>query len=220
MEPERYSNKASEALLVVASAISTSSKCKVEDGFLSDESYHISLHLCLRYKYRGYFRKAEEMYQVVLAGHEKLLGTDHPDTLGVVHNMAVVLGKQGQYNKALELYERVLAGREKALGADHPNTFAVASIGWERKTIGSRPPSTLSTVHGMAIIFKLQRRYNKAQEWYERALDGTEKVLGAGYPETLLIIGNMVIFFDAMGQPNKIREFRERASRYPNTPYM
>jgi len=57
-----------------------------------------------------------------LAGYEKALGVDHPDTLATVNNMAVVFRRQGQYEKALGLYERALAGREKALGIDHPDT--------------------------------------------------------------------------------------------------
>ncbi|KAF8455044.1 hypothetical protein BDZ91DRAFT_746932 [Kalaharituber pfeilii] len=212
MEPERYSNKASEALLMVASAIATNSERKVEEWvfelrilphifaverhikFLEMENKQVLTavyNLCLIYQHHGYFRQAEGMYQIVSAGHEKLLGTDHPDTLNVVHDMAVVFKEQGHYKKALELYERVLAGGEKIFGADHPYT--------------------LSVINSIAIVLKKQGQYNKALKLYERALAGQEKALGAGHPSTLRTVNNMGNIFHQQGQYNKALEFYERA---------
>ena len=63
------------------------------------------------------------MFERALAGHERALGADHPDTLMTVNNLANVLGRQGKHEEAMALYERVLAGQERALGADHPDTL-------------------------------------------------------------------------------------------------
>jgi len=81
----------------------------------------------------GRYKQAVELYERALAGREKALGVDHPDTLSTVHNMAFVFGKQGHDEKALEWYERALVGEEKALGVDHPDT--------------------LTTVNCMALVF-------------------------------------------------------------------
>ncbi|KAF8477588.1 P-loop containing nucleoside triphosphate hydrolase protein [Kalaharituber pfeilii] len=213
MEPERYTKKAIEALLVVASAIAipASRRCEVEDWVFERrilphifvvERHMKSLementqiltavdNLCLVYKNHGYFRKAEEMYNIVLAAREKLLGPNHPDTLSTVYHMAVVHRRQGQYNKALECYERALAGEEKVLGADHP--------------------STLETVTSMGVVFDYQGQYNKALELYERALAGTEKALGADHPSTLITVNNMALVFYKQGQYNKALELLEQ----------
>jgi len=77
---------------------------------------------------------------------------NHPDTLHIVDNIALVFDNQGQYEKALEFYERALAGRQKALGVDHPDT--------------------LTTVNNMASIFGNQGQYEKALKLYQQALTG------------------------------------------------
>jgi tetratricopeptide (TPR) repeat protein len=43
----------------------------------------------------------------------------------------------------------------------------------------------------MANVFRSQGEYQKAQEWYQRALDGFEKTLGKDHPDTLDTLRNM-----------------------------
>jgi len=69
-----------------------------------------------------------------------------------------VFNRQWEYEKALEWHQRALDGKEKTLGKDRP--------------------STLDTVHNMALVFHKQGEYAKALEWCQRALDGNEKTLG------------------------------------------
>lgn len=75
---------------------------------------------------QGKYNDALEWHSRALAGREKALGSDHPDTLATVNNMAIVFRSQGKYDDALEWYSRALAGMEKALGSDHPRTLATA----------------------------------------------------------------------------------------------
>jgi tetratricopeptide (TPR) repeat protein len=58
-----------------------------------------------------------------LAGYEKALGPEHPDTLSSVYNLATLVSHQGDYAGAEALHRRALAGREKALGPEHPDTL-------------------------------------------------------------------------------------------------
>jgi Tfp pilus assembly protein PilF len=53
------------------------------------------------------------MNRRALAGREKVLGKEHPDTLTSVSILAEVLQYQGQYEAAEEMNRRALAGREK-----------------------------------------------------------------------------------------------------------
>ncbi|KAF8472024.1 hypothetical protein BDZ91DRAFT_487124 [Kalaharituber pfeilii] len=212
MEPEKHTKKATEAFLMVASAIDIPvSKREVKDWVFERRilPHIIAVERQMKtlaeneaipgaidslrkdYLLYGYYRKAKELCKVILAGREKALGAGHTDTLTTVNNMALVFYQQGQYNKALELYERALAGREKALGADHPDT--------------------LGTVNNMALVFKEQGQYNKALELYERALAGREKALGADHPEILATVNNMALVFYQQGQYNKALELYGRA---------
>lgn len=114
-----------------------------------------------------------------LAGSEKALGIDHPNTLLSVNSMADVFYSQGKYNDALEWYSRALAGREKSLGIDHLHTFM--------------------SVNNMANVFYGQEKYSDALEWYRRALSGSEKALGIDHPNTLLSINNIANVFYSQG---------------------
>ena len=87
----------------------------------------------------GQYDKALKFYGRALAGEEKSLGVDHPNTLAIVYNMALVFDNQGQYDKALKNYERALAGCEKSLGVDHPDT--------------------LTTAHNITSVFRNQGQY-------------------------------------------------------------
>jgi tetratricopeptide (TPR) repeat protein len=83
--------------------------------------------------YQGKYEEAEVIDRRALAGYEKVLGVDHPDTLTSVGNLALLLQYQGKYEQAAEMKRRALAGMKKVQGVDHPNTLAnvsnLASVG-------------------------------------------------------------------------------------------
>jgi Tetratricopeptide repeat len=58
-----------------------------------------------------------------LADSERVLGADHPDTLGSRNNLAYAYQDAGDLGRAIPLYERTLADSERVLGADHPDTL-------------------------------------------------------------------------------------------------
>ena len=63
----------------------------------------------------------------------------------------------------------------------------------------------------MAIVFQDKGDYEKALEWYQRALDGHEKTLGKNYPDTLITVQNMAIVFQKKGEYDKALEWYQRA---------
>ena len=75
------------------------------------------------------------------------LGSNHPDTLNTMHNIAVALGSQGKYEEALKFYQEVLDKRKQILGPDHP--------------------STLNTMHGIAVALDSQGKYEEALTAYK-----------------------------------------------------
>src|SRR6266700_1609850 len=74
---------------------------------------------------RGQYREAEPLRTRYLAICERVLGTEHPDTLGALNNLAILYWKQGKYEQAEPLYRRALATFERVLGANHPTTIKV-----------------------------------------------------------------------------------------------
>jgi hypothetical protein len=63
----------------------------------------------------------EEAYSV----SRRILGAEHPDTLGSMHNLACMLWEMGDHQEAISHWETALPGLEHVLGADHPTTGIV-----------------------------------------------------------------------------------------------
>ena len=64
------------------------------------------------------------MNQRALAGHKKVLGLDHPNTLTSVYCLAHLFSGLNDHHQAFDLYERAIIGYSKLLGPEHPNTVA------------------------------------------------------------------------------------------------
>jgi len=81
------------------------------------------VNLAVAYGSAGRLTEAIPLYERTLADRERVLGADHPDTLGSRNNFAVAYESAGRLTDAIPLYERTLADRERVLGADHPDTL-------------------------------------------------------------------------------------------------
>lgn len=68
------------------------------------------------------YDKALDWHGRALAGRQRTLGEDHPDTLTLISEIASTYSSQGKWDKALEWHGRALAGRERTLGTDHQDT--------------------------------------------------------------------------------------------------
>ena len=54
---------------------------------------------------------------------ERVLGSDHPQTLTARNNIASCIGRAGEASEALRLFRELLADYERVLGPDHPETL-------------------------------------------------------------------------------------------------
>ena len=131
-EPQQEIKKARESFEIIASGLSKSDERSTADWvfeqqvmphinavmkhipsqFLALGTIKIWDEACILgniFDRHGRYKQAGELYACALAGREKALGVDHPDTLTTVNCIALVFNNQGQYEKALEWYERALA---------------------------------------------------------------------------------------------------------------
>ena len=65
------------------------------------------------------------MFVRALESCEKVLGSEHPNTLVLVNNLAGHYESQGRYGEAEPMFVRVLKACEKVLGPEHPTTRIV-----------------------------------------------------------------------------------------------
>ena len=67
--------------------------------------------------------RARMVYERVLEGRQRLLGSEHDDTLRCTERLAVLLCELGDIGNARKLQEGVVRARERHAGADHRDTL-------------------------------------------------------------------------------------------------
>jgi tetratricopeptide (TPR) repeat protein len=97
------------------------------------------------------YEEAEQMYRQAQQLMEKVLGQEHPDTLGSMNNLASVLGSQGKYAEAEGMHRQALQLREKVLGQEHPDTLTSMNNLAE----ALRSQATVSSKHLDCPVFPL-----------------------------------------------------------------
>jgi hypothetical protein len=68
---------------------------------------------------------ARTLYGEVLAMQSRVLGPDHPETLGTTANLAATMSRQGNFEEAKRLEIGVLRTMRRVLGPTHPHTVYV-----------------------------------------------------------------------------------------------
>lgn len=56
------------------------------------------------------------------------LGEDHPDTLRLIHNLAIYYSQAGRRAEALQLAEQVVELHRTNLGEDHPDALKLMEL--------------------------------------------------------------------------------------------
>ncbi|MCX4657272.1 tetratricopeptide repeat protein [Streptomyces microflavus] len=163
---------------------------------------------------QGAVALAVQAMQRVLAAHERVLGTDHPDTLIARSNLASAYLLAGDLARAISLFEDTLAARERALGTDHPDTLIARSnlasayllagdlaraislfegtLAARERALGTDHPDTLTSRNNLAHAYEKAGNLARAIPLFEGTLADSERVLGTDHPETLTSRSNLV----------------------------
>ena len=164
---------------------------------------------------------AKLLHRRTLEGRENAFGPEHPDTLGSVCILGVLLLDKGDYGGAEEFCRRALEGYERALGSEHNDTlmsvnnlgnllrnkgdhekaegmYRRALEGYE-KTLGAEHPRTLDSMNNLGALLYEKGDYYGAEGLYRRALEGYERALGSEHPRTLASVNNLGILLSDKG---------------------
>ena len=78
--------------------------------------------------------------------------------------------------------------------------------------LGEDHKKTLGTVGKLGIVYKKLKEYDKALEYYERALKGSEMMMGKTHPSTLGTVMNIAgVYLDGLKDYGKAEELIQRA---------
>ena len=165
--------------------------------------------------------RAIELGTSSLAACERILGSDHPNTLGSRNNLAYAYQAAGDLTRAIDLYEQTLADCERILGPDHPDTLssrnnlalAYKSVGdlahaiplYEQtltdreRILGPDHPNTLTSRNNLAYAYTTAGDLTRAIALYEQTLTDRQRILGPDHPDTLTSRDNLAGAYAAAG---------------------
>ena len=128
-------------------------------------------NLALVFQKAGKWQEAEQVHTEVLEASRRVLGEDHPDTLGSMSNLAAVLQAQGKWQETEEMHTEVLEAKRRVLGEVHPDT--------------------LGSMNNFAGVLQKRGKWQETEEMCAEVLEGRRRVLGEDHPSTLSSMSNL-----------------------------
>ena len=181
----------------------------------------------------GTIARAEPLCHLALEASERLLGSEHPDTLQSMSNLAKVMRSRGDYATAEPLFRRALEVSERALGTEHPMSLASMnnlatllrnkgdyttaeslfhrSLETSQRVLGLHHPETLTRMDNMAELLESKGDYAAAEPLYRRTLEARERVLGPEHPDTLVSVNNLALLLLDTGRLGEVEPLFRRS---------
>jgi non-specific serine/threonine protein kinase/serine/threonine-protein kinase len=160
------------------------------------------------YSALGLYQQAQPFLEKALATRRRLLGTESPETLRSIDQLARDLERQGHYPEAESIAREALAIRQRLYGPEARDTLmSIHGLGaimlseghyteteqLDRKTLevarrvlGPEDPGTLKFMANLALAVADQGRTVEAEKLYKELLDIQRHVYGPQHPETLI----------------------------------
>jgi len=181
---------------------------------------------------RGDTVGAEQLFQRARADYEALAGPDDTRLASVLYNLAGVSVEQGRYAQAEPLYRTSLEIREKSFGAAHPlaaearNDIGFLYLqqgkykeaeGWLEKAFRDWESATgfeayaAVALNNLALLNRLQGRFDKAESLYKQAAAVEEKAFGAEHPELATTRMSLGALYQAWGKNGQAIEAYKQA---------
>jgi eukaryotic-like serine/threonine-protein kinase len=173
------------------------------------------------YEGLGLYPRAESLLARSLEIRSRVLGSDNPDTLASMDDLAEAIRWQARFPEAEKLYREALDGRRRALGPDHPATLAsmngLALVlsdehrfpeaekflrqAWEayRRALGPSDPATLNSENSLALVLQGEGQFSEAEKLYRESADGFRSRFGPEHPNTLRGYANLAGVLDQEG---------------------
>ena len=153
--------------------------------------------------------------------YARVLGEDHPDTLGTRNNLASAYESAGDLGRAIPLYEAGLTDSIRVRGKDHPGTLTSrnnlayayqaagdlgrairlyeATLADFNRVLGKDHPHTLSSRHNLAYAYECAGDLERAIPLYEAIVADFNRVLGEDHPRTLTSRNNLAVAYQTAG---------------------
>lgn len=164
--------------------------------------------------------------RVCLELRQKVLGSDHPETIDSLSDLAASLALRGEVEIAEQMQRQAFEASERILGPGHPDTLNCLSSLASALAYQSKFEEAEATLrqsirlevnnplikfnrwrqHNLAVTLEKQGKYDEAEEWYRCSLEMREKDLGKCNVETIVTLVNYVVLLDELEKWADIRK--------------
>ena len=203
-----------------------------------DETSTIRKVLSLRLKAVWYLNeisdptRATPLGEDLVADCQRLLGDDHPDTVGTRSNLARAYELGGRADEAVALHERVLADCQRLHGDDHSRTVGTRSnlarayglagrldeaVALHERVLadcqrlhGDDHSRTVGTRSNLARAYGLAGRLDEAVALHERVLADCQRLHGDDHPDTVGTRSNLARAYELAGRLDEAVALHER----------
>jgi len=170
----------------------------------------------------GHSGPAAKLLEKSLQTRRDRLGSDHPDTLFSMNELANSYTELGRLPDALRLYEEALAKSKAMLGPDHPTTLTCMknlannyydlgrrqealklfedTLELRKVKLGSDDPETASSMSDLAIAYATAGRLQEAVKLFAQSLELRRARLGPAHIDTLMSMNNLASCYTLIGR--------------------
>ena len=167
------------------------------------------------YSHLGLYAKAQELLSPALEIRRRVLGSNDPDTLWSMVNLANALSDQAKFPEADKLYEEVIeTGRRVGAPARRRVIAAMNNLALnlldegrvadaekmqrdivetQRRSLGPEAPDTLTATSNLALTVRSQAHFAEAVNLDRQVLEARRRTLGADHPDTLRSAANLAL---------------------------
>lgn len=132
----------------------------------------------------------ERIYKKMLPLSRQELGDDHPETLGLMNDMADFLATQdGHEAQAEMIYQEELTLR--------------------RERFGDVDPDTTEVIRDLKLLYGFQGHYDKATSLYEHHLPIIRSALGEAHTEVVVMMAELGNLYEARGREQDAKAIYE-----------
>jgi tetratricopeptide (TPR) repeat protein len=206
----------------------------VEKSFTAQPLIEARLRMTMgsSYWYLGDATTASRQFQAARELYTQHLGSDHPNTLRSMINLAAAYADLGHDQEALKLYEETLRLQKTKLGPDHPDTLASmnnlansygdvgsirealelneATLQLRKAKLGPHLPQTLKSMQNLAISYLDTGRTQEALKLLEETVELTKAERGPDHPDTLGSMLNLANCYRQAGRTQEALKLNEQ----------
>ena len=216
----------------IDSCISLCKDKPIVSCYAGSDQVEMAARFALAFVENGRLWSAMELFKKVLEARQRTLGSDHPDTLMAMNNLANSYSDVGRRQEAMELREKALEASQRTLGNEHPDTLramnnlanSYSDVGRRQeamelrkkaleasqRTLGNEHPNTLGAMNNLANSYRDAGRRQETMELREKALEARQRTLGNEHPDTLRAMNNLANSYRDAGRRQEAMELREK----------